>query len=152
MPPLPAMPDRRAGAEVTSAPIRYAPAELPVGPSIFAAEPTADYDRQRAEDVRSNPSEDAITMPTVNSPRPADLRAVPLTAAAPAPPTPSAPPRTAPEADLSAPLYSTRIDPRLYASSGTTHGELPLADTQVDDEGREVHVIYHRDGRDAQPA
>ncbi len=168
MPPLPALPDRRQNMEVTSAPIRHAPAELPAGPSIFTAEPSSDYDRQRTADVRPNPTQDAIPMPPVSVPRSSEVHSVPVVAAsapalAPAArdttrrapldaPAPSAPTRSIPDADLSAPLYSTRVDPRLYASSDTTHGELPLADTQVDDDGREVHVIYHRDGRDAQPA
>lgn len=169
MPPLPAPPDRRQNAELTSAPIRHAPAELPAGPSIFTAEPSSDYDRQRTADVRPQATQDAIPMPPVSAPRPSEVHSVPLvTGSAPAltpvatadtpsrapleGPAPSAPPRSTPDADLSAPLYSTRIDPRLYTASDTTHGELPLADTQVDDDGREVHVIYHRDGLDAQPA
>jgi len=169
MPPLPALPDRRQSVELTAAPIRHAPAELPAGPSIFTSEPSSDYDSQRNADVRPHPTQDAIPMPPVSAPRPAEVQGVPVvTASAPpltpvataetqgrAPiegPAPSAPPQSTPDVDLSAPLYSTRIDPRLYTSSDVTHGELPLADTQVDDDGREVHVIYHRDGRDAQPA
>jgi hypothetical protein len=148
MGPLPAVPDRRQSMEVTSAPIRHASAELPAGPSIFTAEPGSDYDRQRTADVRPNPTQDAISVLSMSAPGPAEVHDVPIVTAS----APSTPPRSTPDADLSAPLYSTRIDPRLYISSEVTHGELPLADTQVDDDGREVHVIYHRDGLDAQPA
>jgi hypothetical protein len=172
MPPLPAPPDRRPSAELTASPIRHTAAELPAGPSIFASEPASDFDRQRSADVRPNPTQDALLMPPVSAPRPAEVRAVPVApASVPVPsltpvatadtrpgrapiegPAPSAPARSTPDVDLSAPLYSTRIDPRLYTSSDVTHGELQLSDTQVDDDGREVHVIYRRDGLDAQPA
>jgi len=170
MPPLPAPPARRPNVELTASPVRYAPAALPAGPSIFAGDPTAGYDRRSSADARPISTQEAIPIPTVGPPRRGEVPGVYVVPSA----TPSlspvaiaggahdhpamndqepfASPRSTPDVDLSAPLYSTKVDPRLYASSDVTHGELPLADTQVDDDGREVHVIYHREGRDAQPA